>query len=126
MLGNLFDVLFDSDFYSFNRMVRDKRPYQIINEKGFSTIIHNIVGIDAEDVKIDIVPIDERHSYLSIKGETKEDLLEKEFYNVKSRFTIRHGDIDKITKKVKNGILYLTVKWKTQEKPKLQIQILEE
>jgi HSP20 family molecular chaperone IbpA len=98
---SLFDVFFDSDFYSFNRLVRDKRPYQVVNNEGSSTIIHGIVGINPEDVKIEINPL-----------------------KIQSRFTVKHNDVDKITKKVKNGILYLTVKWKQQEKP--QIEILEE
>jgi HSP20 family molecular chaperone IbpA len=124
MVTSLFDVFFDSDFYSFNRLVRDKRPYQVVNNEGSSTIIHGIVGINPEDVKIEIKPIDDRHSYIVISGETKDELLEEEIYKIQSRFTVKHNDVDKITKKVKNGILYLTVKWKQQEKP--QIQILEE
>lgn len=119
---DLFDVFFDSDFYSFGRMVRDKRPYQIVNEEGRTIIIHSVVGLGKDDIKIEVKPIDDRTSYLSIEGYAKDDILIDEEYNVKSRFTVKHNDIEDIEKKVHNGILYLTINWKKHEVPKIEIK----
>lgn len=121
MVKSMFDVLFDGDFYNFERMVRDKYPYKIVNNESDTIIIHNAVGIDKDNIKITIKPIDDRHSYLLINGETKDEILQNESYKIQSRFTIKHNDIDKIEKKIKNGILYITIKWKKQEIPKIDI-----
>ncbi len=122
MVKTMFDVWFDNDFYNFSRMVRDKRPYQIVNNEGSTTIIHNVVGINEGDIKIEIKPLDDRHSYIEIVGESKDDLLNDEIYKVKSRFTVKHNEVEKLIKKIKNGILYLTIKWKEMEAPKIQIE----
>ncbi len=122
MVQNLFDVLFDNDFYGFSRMVRDKRPYQIVKNEGATIIIHNVTGIDEKDISVKIRAVDDRNSYVEITGETKDDYITEEAYSIKSRFTIKHNDVEKITKKTKNGILYLTIKWKEQEKPNIIIE----
>ncbi len=121
MVKSMFDVFFDSDFYSFERMVRDKRPYQIANNEDEVIIIHNATGLSRDDIKLEIKPIDDRHSYLSITGETKDDIINEEVYKIKSRFTIKHNEIEKIEKKVKNGILYIHLKLKKLDSPKIDI-----
>jgi HSP20 family molecular chaperone IbpA len=116
-----FDVLFDSDFYSFSRLVKDGKPYKVLEDKDKTILIHNVVGLGGEDIEIDIETIDDRQSYLIISGEKKDEDILEEKYNVKSRFIIKHNDIDHIEKYIKNGILKLEIYWKKQEKPNIEI-----
>lgn len=116
-----FDVLFDSEFYSFNRLVKDGKPYKVLEQKDKTILIHSVVGLGDEDIEVDIEAIDERQSYLTISGEKKDEDTINEKYSVKSRFTIKHNDIDYIEKDIKNGILKLEIYWKKQEKPNIKI-----
>ena len=115
-MKEIWDFLFDSEFYGYDRLVRDKSPYKIIRTEDKSTIIHNVVGLGKDDINIEIKPHDSKYSEIEITGETVSGE-----YKVKSRFTVKHNDIDRIEKEVKNGILKLDVYWKQYEKPNIDI-----
>ena len=122
MVSSMFDLWFDDKFYNFERLVRDKRPYQIVKKDGETVIIHNVVGVNEDDVKISIEAIDDRHSYINIVGESKDDVMEEEVYKINSRFSVKHSEIEEIIQKIKNGVLYLTIKWKKPETPSIKIK----
>ena len=118
---SLFDVWFDPDFYGFTRTVRDRCPYKVVNnDDGSTTLFHNVLGNGQDDVSVEIKPLDERHSWLEIKGNAKDNaLIENGF---KSRFKIKHDEVEEIIKTVKNGILDLKIVWKKVETPNIKIK----
>ena len=114
----LMDFWFDKEFYNFSRLnIKDMHPYKIIEEDNRFIIVHNVAGIGKEDVKIDI-----EDSYLIIKGESKDEIIDKT-YSVNSRFKINENAIKDIKYDVKNGFLYVFVNKKEKEKPNIKISI---
>lgn len=119
---SMFDDLFfnwDKSFYNFDRIVHDQAPYKILNKDNKLVIVHNVVGIDQKDIKIDIEQEDDR-SFLVISGKTHNDDLNYD-YTVNSRFAFNASRVDKINYKMENGLLYIEIKKKGQEKPKISI-----
>ena len=53
-LMSISDFLFDKSFYSFNRPVFDMHPYHTELYDDKTVIIHNVLGINEEDIKVEI------------------------------------------------------------------------
>lgn len=120
----LFDFLcdWDKEFYRFTRDIKDMNPYEIINDKNQLTIVHNVVGLGKDDIEIS-VERDKYNDYLTISGEKKNETTNK-IYKVDSRFIINLDEIDEngIEYKVKDGLLYIFIKLKKPEQPKINIR----
>lgn len=118
----LFD--FDRDFYRFTRNLKDMYPYEIIKRDNDNEVIvvHNVVGLSKDDIKIS-VDRDNEYDYLVIAGERKNEVTDK-IYKVDSRFIINLDDIDSngVEYKVEDGLLYIYIKFKTPEKPNINIK----
>ena len=119
----LFD--FDRDFYRFTRNLKDMYPYEIIrrdNESNEVIVVHNVVGLSKDDIKIS-VDRDNEYDYLVIAGERKNEVTDK-IYKVDSRFIINLDDIDSngVEYKVEDGLLYIYIKFKTPEKPNINVK----
>ncbi len=116
----LFD--FDRDFYRFTRNLKDMYPYEIIRKDNQAIVVHNVVGLNKEDIKISI-DRDNEYDYLVIAGEKKNEVTDK-IYKVDSRFIIDLDDIDNsgVEYKVEDGLLYIYIKFKTPEKPDINIK----
>lgn len=118
----LFD--FDRDFYRFTRNLKDMYPYEIIrrNNDNEVIVVHNVVGLSKDDIKIS-VDRDNEYDYLVIAGERKNEVTDK-IYKVDSRFIINLDDIDSngVEYKVEDGLLYIYIKFKTPEKPNINIK----
>jgi HSP20 family molecular chaperone IbpA len=118
----LFD--FDRDFYRFTRNLKDMYPYEIIRRDNDNEVIvvHNVVGLSKDDIKIS-VDRDNEYDYLVIAGERKNEVTDK-IYKVDSRFIINLDDIDSngVEYKVEDGLLYIYIKFKTPEKPNINIK----
>ena len=120
---NNFD--WDKKNYRFNREEKDMHPYSVSNTKETSTIVHNVLGINKEDVKLSLSK-ENGNTYILIEGKSKDSVTGKE-YSVSSRFAIDASQLDlsKITSTMKNGLLYITMPFKKQEQPKnIKIDIL--
>ena len=115
----MFDLFFDKDFYKFNRLTRDMSPYQIKRFEDHMVVVHNVIGIDENDLNIELVP-EKNITYLEIKGETKNEILNTT-YSVNSRFSINKDEIKDITYNIKNGLLYLNINYKKPEKVDIKI-----
>ena len=87
LLNDLFD--FDRKFYTFVRPEKDMMPYTIINKENQTILIHNVVGINKEDLKISI-KTENGEKILYIVGQTK-DKISGNNYEINSRFKIK-GD----------------------------------
>lgn len=126
MLKDLLDTWFDfdRDFYNFKRNEKDMHPYSIIRnpEKGETILVHNVLGINKEDLDVSIKTENGR-KILYISGETK-DKTTNQSYSINSRFSLSDFEkIKDITSECKNGLLYVTIKSepiKKIEEPKTQ------
>lgn len=113
LLFNPFD--WDRSFYNFNRDEKDMHPYSLINEDSKFTIVHNVLGINKEDLKLS-KKIENHNTFIVIEGKTKDDITGKE-YSINSRFSIDDSQLDmsKAESTMKNGLLYITIPYKAQE-----------
>jgi len=110
---------FDREFYRFSRNLKDMYPYEIIAEENKVVIVHNVVGLSKEDIKIS----GQREGdidFLVISGEKKNEITDK-IYKVDSRFQVNANKIQKVDWEVKDGLLYIEVFLKEPEKPKFEI-----
>lgn len=126
-LLSLSDLFFDKSFYAFNRPVFDMSPYHVELYKDKTVIIHNILGINEEDIKIEIKKEGPNH-YLYISGETVPEVLSAteapkstRNYTIRSKFSIDPSMFSNVTWKAKNGLLYVTLQLKSEEPVKLAI-----
>ena len=118
----LFGLDFDKEFYRFTRNLKDMYPYEIVRKDNRATIIHNVVGLSKDDIKISLER-EGKIDYLVISGEKKNEITDK-IYKVDSRFTI---NVDEITEEgieweVKDGLLYVYITFKKPEKPSIKIR----
>lgn len=110
----MFDFDFDKAFYTFTRSTKDMMPYEIIKGEGKRTIVHNVVGLSKDDIKVEIIK-ENKTDYLNIFGEKKNEITNK-MYSVSSRFWIDSDEIKSIDWYVKDGLLYVEVLLKESEK----------
>jgi len=116
----------DKKSYRFNREEKDMHPYSIHNSAEQTVIVHNVLGINKEDLKLS-KRIENGISYIVIEGKTKDSITNKE-YSISSRFALDDSclDLTKISSNTKNGLLYIIIPVK-KSKPKnenIQITIL--
>lgn len=118
MLDFLFN--FDKDFYSFNRLVKDMRPYSKKYYDDHMVLVHNVVGVSENDLSINIEN-ENNTAYLVIKGETKDEILETT-YSVNSRFSVDANKVDNIEYSLKDGLLYIYIYYKEPIKSNISIK----
>ena len=119
IFGNIFD--WDKTFYSFLRGEKDMMPYSIIRKSESEVLlVHNIVGINKEDLDISI-KTENGEKMLYIIGQSKDELTGKK-YDINSRFRISTGNKIIGTKSsVKNGLLYITLTFDIEPDEKIVI-----
>ena len=109
-LDNFFD--FDRKFYNFSRPEKDMTPYTVVNKENKTILIHNVVGINKEDLKIN-TKTENGEKILYISGQTKDEISGND-YSINSRFKVKAQAIQNIECECKNGLLYVTI---TYDKP---------
>lgn len=126
---DLIDFLFepldwDKKSYKFNREEKDMHPYSIYNGEKSTIIVHNILGINKEDLKL-TKRSENGKTFIVIEGKTKDTITNKE-YSISSRFALDSSQLDlsNITSATKNGLLYITIPVKKEEKTK-EIETIE-
>lgn len=119
---NPFD--FDRDFYKFNRIEKDMNPYSIKQTDEGIILIHNVLGINKEDLKISTKR--ENHTNLIIiEGKTKDEVTGRE-YSINSRFSVDDNvDLKSAKPSMKNGLLYISIKYKEAKESKENILTIE-
>lgn len=119
---NPFD--FDRDFYKFNRIEKDMNPYSIKQTDEGIILIHNVLGINKEDLKISTKR--ENHTNLIIiEGKTKDEVTGRE-YSINSRFSVDDNvDLKSAKPSMKNGLLYISIKYKEAKESKENILAIE-
>lgn len=102
----------DKNSYWFNRDEKDMNPYSIKTTKENITIVHNVLGINKDDLNVSI-KTENRVPYIVIEGKTKDAITEKE-YSINSRFSIDEAqmDLSKTYLAMNNGLLYITIPFK--------------
>lgn len=119
---NPFD--FDRDFYKFNRIEKDMNPYSIKQTDEGIILIHNVLGINKKDLKISTKR--ENHTNLIIiEGKTKDEVTGRE-YSINSRFSVDDNvDLKSAKPSMKNGLLYISIKYKEAKESKENILAIE-
>lgn len=120
-LFNSFD--WDKKNYKFNRDEKDMHPYSIIDNEKEVIIVHNVLGIDKKDLKISLNK-ENGNTYILIEGKSIDELTKKE-YSISSKFVVdaTQLNIKDISSTMKNGLLYIIIPLKKEEKLKKNIQI---
>jgi HSP20 family molecular chaperone IbpA len=116
-----YDLFFDKEFATVNRLIKDSHPYSIVKGEGKDTIIINALGVAQEDIKVEIKPVDDR-AYLYIQGETKNSITNTK-YSFSNRFSINKIKVKEINYSSENGLLYVDVIYK--EEPTIEIPITQ-
>lgn len=122
-LDSLLD--WDKNSYKFKRDEKDMHPYSTYNNKNEFIIVHNILGIEKKDLKLTKI-LEKGVNYLLIEGKTKDTITGRE-YSISSKLALDANslDLNKITPRVKNGLLYISIAFKQEQKDtKINIDIL--
>ena len=109
----------DKPAYTFSRSVHDMHPYSIKTLDDRVVLVHNIVGVKEEDIKVDIINKDGRDQ-LIIEGTTHNDVLNYD-YKINSRFDIKADMFKNVTYSVQDGLLYINLFKKEPEVTKLLV-----
>lgn len=111
----LYDLFFDKDFSSVNRLIKDSHPYQIIKDDKKDIIVLNALGVAEKDIKIEVKRSDlnDRTNYLYIEGETKNEITGTD-YSISNRFTLNRSKVKEIKYECKDGLLYIDVFYKEE------------
>ncbi len=109
----------DKPAYTFSRSVHDMHPYSIKTLDDRVVLVHNIVGVKEEDIKVDIINNDGRDQ-LVIEGTTHNDVLNYD-YKINSRFDIKADMFKNVTYSVQDGLLYINLFKKEPEVTKLLV-----
>ena len=107
---------FDKDFFKFRR----PDAYRVKTDKDKTTIVQNVVGIEEEDLTVEI-EMERNVSYLVVRGETKNEILGNT-YNVNSRWSVNADEIKNIEYTTKDGLLYIDIFYKKPAKVKISIE----
>ena len=78
--------------YRFNRGEKDMHPYSISSDEEKTIIVHNVLGINKEDLKV-TKEKENGTTYIAIEGKTKDSLTKRE-YSVSSRFALNEEELD--------------------------------
>lgn len=118
LFDDFYDDLFswDKPSYSFSRNVHDMSPYKLVNKDDRVLLVHNIVGINPDDIKVEEQEENGRH-FLVISGVTHSDVLNYD-YKVNSKFEFKPDAFDHVSYKAANGLLEISLFKKTPDKSK--------
>lgn len=117
-LDSFFD--WDKPAYTFSRPVHDMKPYSIKTLSDRVVLVHNIVGVKEDDIKVDVVHEEDGRDRLVIEGVTHNDVLNYD-YKVSSKFDIKADMFKSVTYEVKDGLLYINLYKKEPEVTKLTV-----
>lgn len=113
-------LAWDKNSYKFNRGEHDMAPYTVHNLKDKVIVVHNVLGINKEDLKI-ATKVENHNNYITITGKTYDAITGKE-YSINSTFTFDDSKVDIATAKcsMNNGLLYIEMKFKKEENKKIE------
>lgn len=118
LLDDLFD--FDRNFYNFVRAEKDMTPYTVINKDKQTILVHNVIGINKEDLKV-TMKTENGEKTLYITGQTTDEITGSN-YAVNSRFKVKAQAIKEIESECKNGLLYVTITYKEPKEEEIKIK----
>ena len=118
LLNDLFD--FDRNFYNFVRAEKDMNPYTIINKDKQTILVHNVTGINKEDLKV-TMKTENGEKTLYITGQTMDEITGSN-YAINSRFRVKAQAIKSVESECKNGLLYVTITYKEPKEEEIIIK----
>ena len=120
---NPFD--WDRNSYRFTRLEKDMNPYTVYKKDGGLILVHNVLGINKEDLKIS-TKVENHTSFIVIEGKSKDEITEKE-YSINSRFSFDKSkmNIENAKCSMKNGLLYIDIPYRLEAKAKEKTLTIE-
>lgn len=110
----------DRPSYSFSRAVHDMYPFKLKTLKDRVVLVHNIVGIKEDDIKVEVKTTVDGRDKLIISGVTHNDVLDYD-YKINSSFDFKADDFKSITYEVKDGLLYVNLFLKEPTRTQLTV-----
>lgn len=112
-----------SKLYNSEKDYTETKEHTILNEQEKTIIVQSIIGIDKQDLKLNLVEKG-KDCYITITGETKDELTDRT-YSVDETFAIDSTQLDLTTIKsfIKNGLLYITISNKVLKENNKTIKI---
>jgi len=114
---------FLKQFYSYRRPFHEVEGYSVKHQDdGTDLIFINALGVDPQDVTVEVRSEYPKSQILTVTGKTKNELWEEEF-SVNLSFYVRKP-IKKIAKSFRSGLISLKVEYDKPVQP--DVEIVEE
>jgi HSP20 family molecular chaperone IbpA len=107
--------------YSFSRPFYESDGFEAVEKDGKLYIVINALGISKENIQVSVEtdPENANKQNLLVKGNTHNEVLDKEFSLTWKRYTLR--PISQIDWELKNGLLTMEIAFKSPVKPDVLI-----
>ena len=110
---------FDDSAYRFNRPMLERQGWYSKEKDGRLLVLLNVLGINEDDLNIEVSPADNGREAISISGTTKDEVFDKEF-SVNMNFLVAKP-MEEIKTSMKNGFLVLNITFKEPVKSSVKI-----
>ena len=110
---------FDDSAYRFNRPMLERQGWYSKEKDGRLLVLLNVLGINEDDLNIEVTPADNGREAISISGTTKDEVFDKEF-SVNMNFLVAKP-MEEIKTSMKNGFLVLNITFKEPVKSSVKI-----
>jgi len=110
---------FDDSAYRFNRPMLERQGWYSKEKDGRLLVLLNVLGINEDDLNIEVTPADNGREAISISGTTKDEVFDKEF-SVNMNFLVAKP-MEEIKTSMKNGFLVLDITFKEPVKSSVKI-----
>ena len=70
---------FDDSAYRFNRPMLERQGWYSKEKDGRLLVLLNVLGINEDDLNIEVTPADNGREAISISGTTKDEVFDKEY-----------------------------------------------
>lgn len=111
----------DKPSYSFSRAVHDMSPYKLKTLEDKVVLVHNIVGVKEDDIKVEVITTEDGRDQLVISGVTHNDILDYD-YKINSKFDIKADAFKSVSYEVKDGLLYIYL-FKKEPEPEKKLLV---
>ena len=110
---------FDDSAYRFNRPMLERQGWYSKEKDGRLLVLLNVLGINEDDLNIEVTPADNGREAISVSGTTKDEVFDKEF-SVNMNFLVAKP-MEEIKTSMKNGFLVLDITFKEPVKSSVKI-----
>jgi len=110
---------FDDSTYRFNRPMLERQGWYSVEKDGRLLVLLNILGVDKDDLNVEVKSANDNKQLISISGNTKNEIFDKDF-SINMNFTVGKP-MEELSWDVKNGFLTLDIKFQEPVKPTVKV-----